>query len=205
MDANMRFETIVVGYLETNCYILADEAGDAAVIDPGAEAGKILGLIDRMGAKPKCILLTHTHSDHVGALEGVRSAWNVPVLLAGAEADFLRVPDAKRVQYKRGSLVDPLFNTFTAGDVVEIGSLNISIMVTPGHSPGSSCFLAGDSLFSGDTLFQDGIGRTDFEGGDYNAIMKSLKEQILLLPGGTNVYPGHGAKTTIHAERPLYM
>lgn len=205
MDAKMRFETIVVGYLETNCYILADEAGDAAVIDPGADAGKILALIDRMGARPKCILLTHTHSDHVGALEGVRAAWNVPVLLAAEEADFLRVPAAKRIPYKQGSLVDPVFNTFADSDIIEAGSLVIKALVTPGHSPGSSCFLLGDALFSGDTLFQDGIGRTDFEGGSYDAIMSSLKEKILILPDDTKVYPGHGDKTTVHAEKPLYL
>ena len=202
--AVMRLKSIVVGYLETNCYVLAEETGDAVIIDPGASADRILHLVDEMGVKPQCIMLTHTHSDHIGGLEGVRKAWDVPVLLSAEEAVFLRLPDNKKKTYQRGDLVNPVFNLLKDGDVIDIGNLELRTMLTPGHTPGSVCWSCGDVLFSGDTLFKDGIGRTDFEGGSYEMIMKSIKEKILALPDATKVLPGHGQATTIGTERSYF-
>lgn len=200
----MKFSNLVVGYLATNCYVIVDDTQDAVIIDPGAGAEKILRLVDELDARPQCILLTHTHSDHIGALESVRKVWDVPVLLSAEEAKFLRIPEKKLTKYSSGVLVNPVFNTVADGDTIPIGELEFKVMLTPGHTPGSVCYACGDMLFSGDTLFMDGIGRTDFEGGDAGKIMISIKQHILSLPDATKVFPGHGLSTTIGRERKYF-
>jgi hydroxyacylglutathione hydrolase len=199
----MKMKTVVVGYLETNCYLVADNSGDALVIDPGAAPERILGEIDHHQFLPRAILLTHSHSDHTGGLDGVQRAFNLPVLLHSAEARFLNLPKEKLRRYD-GSLDSPGFITLEDGDTIAIGSLNMKVIFTPGHTPGGICILSENHLYSGDTLFEDGVGRTDFDGGSEPELQKSIREKLLILPDATYVHPGHGPSTTIGRERPSF-
>ena len=200
----MKIRTLVVGYLETNCYLLSDDVGDTAVIDPGAGAGTILRAIDEASLRPRAIILTHTHSDHIGALEAVRKQWNLPVLLSAEEADFLRVPADKRKPYTRGAYPEPFFITLKHGDIIDIGDLAVKVLLTPGHTPGGICLLCGGTVFTGDTLFNEGIGRTDLNGGSFDSIIISIKNHLLTLPDDTQALPGHGPATTIGRERDYF-
>ncbi len=169
---------IVVGPLETNCYLVADEeTKETAIIDPGDEAGKIFSAIEKNNLKPKFILLTHNHPDHIGALKKVKEKLDIEIL--GVKE----------------------------GDEIKLGDIVIKTIATPGHSEESVCFIVDDPadggasvIFSGDTLFKNGIGRTDLEGGDFNQIQKSLKH-LMQFPDNFKVFPGHGEETTIGEER----
>ncbi len=169
----MIIHKIVVGPIETNCYLVADSrTKETVIIDPGDEPGKIFSAIKENGLKPQFILLTHEHPDHTGALEEVLKFFNI---------SRLKVKD---------------------GDEIKIGDLDIKTIATPGHSAESVCFIAEDNIFSGDTLFCQGIGRTDFKGGDYGQIKKSLK-LLMEFPDNFKVFPGHGSETIIGKEREL--
>ena len=167
----MIIKRIVVGPIEANCYLVGDEkTKETIIIDPGDDTGKILRAIKEDNLKPEFILLTHRHPDHIGALEEIKEKLNIEVL---------NVKD---------------------GDELKLGNLKIKVITTPGHSEESVCFIINNSIFSGDTLFKNGIGRTDLEGGDFNQIQKSLK-RLMQFPDNFKVFPGHGKETTIGEER----
>ncbi len=158
----MIIHKIVVGPLQTNCYILADEkTKECVVIDPGDDVEKISAVINRQKLKPKFILLTHSHFDHVGALDEIKKKFGI---------------------------------------VVSSNPEGLTVIETPGHTKDSVCFIVDDKIVSGDTLFYQGIGRTDLKGGDYKQLEKSLK-RLMEFPGHFKVYPGHGPETTIGEER----
>ena len=190
----MKIRVLQVGPIGTNCYLLEDETTNAAaIIDPGGEAGRILDLIQSDGMDVKLILLTHAHFDHTGGVAELHKALpDVPVYLHPADAELL------------GSQVFPAIGVPTVpydeGDTLTLGSLTISVLHTPGHTPGGVCLKAGDALFTGDTLFQGSMGRTDFAGGSYEQIMASLK-RLAALPGDYHVLPGHMGTSTLEAER----
>ena len=179
----MTFERLAVGGLETNCYIL--KSGNIGIIiDPGAEAKKIIEKAS--GLDIILILLTHSHSDHIGALQEIKEAFNARAAV-------------HQLDWRPGFDLELEDN-----QEIEFGQDRLKVLHTPGHTPGGCCFLVGNNLFSGDTLFPDGPGNTSFPGGDEQAILKSIREKLLKLPDETNVYPGHGACTTIGRERGLY-
>ena len=191
----MHIKTLTVGPIETNCYILTDEVSkDCAVIDPGDEANFILDYLESNGLKPRCILLTHAHGDHVGAVEELLAETDAVLYLhekdngvpIGMGPQFWTAPEGCRF-YKEG-------------DVVEVGALSIRVMETPGHTPGCVCLICGDAIFSGDTLFRDSCGRTDFAASSTDAILRSLK-RLAMLPGDYEVFPGHMSSTTLERER----
>lgn len=190
----MKIRVLQVGPIGTNCYLLEDETTNAAaIIDPGGEAGRILDLIQSDGMDVKLILLTHAHFDHTGGVAELHKALpDVPVYLHPADAELL------------GSQVFPAIGVPTVpydeGDTLKLGSLTISVLHTPGHTPGGVCLKVGDALFTGDTLFQGSMGRTDFAGGSYEQIMASLK-RLAALPGDYHVLPGHMGTSTLEAER----
>jgi len=179
----MKIEQLIVGGLETNCYILKTE-NIGIIIDPAAEPKKIIKTV--AGDEIKLILATHRHYDHITALKEVKEATNAKAAIH--PLDWMPEFDLK--------LKD--------GQKIEFAKHQITVLHTPGHTPGGCCFLVGDILFSGDTLFPGGPGNTSFPGGSEQAILKSIREKLLILPDDTKVYPGHGPATTIGKERRLY-
>lgn len=188
----MKIRKIPVGMLQENCYFVSDENGETAVIDPGDEADRLLGLLQSGGLTPRCILLTHGHFDHVGAAAALAERYACPVYLH--EADW-----ALPARLTGGAL--PQTRALREGDELAVGALRFRVLETPGHSAGSVSLLCGDALFSGDTIFAGGSwGRTDFPGGSEPALRASLR-RLAALPPQTRVFPGHGPETTIAAER----
>ena len=186
----MIIKTLVVGMYGTNCYVVGSEiTKDGVIIDPGAEARAIMQTVKETRLNIKLIAITHGHTDHTGALEQLKRATGAPVAVHIADADSL--PG-----------MGPNDRFLKGGENLTVGDLRFSVIHTPGHSPGGICFYGQDTLFCGDTLFNFSIGRTDL-GGDYNQLMNSIFNKLMVLPDNTVVCPGHGPETTIGAERQL--
>lgn len=201
----MFIKCLKVGQIETNCYILSDRvSGIAAVIDPGAEAGRILAALRETQCEAKIVLLTHGHFDHITAVPEVIAATGASLAVCGRELALLNDPQRNlTATFSQAASAQTPFTPdrlLHDGDTVEVGSLTLTVIETPGHTPGSCCFLCQDMLFSGDTLFHDGAGRTDFPGGDVEALRQSIA-RLAALPGDYQVLPGHGEFTTLAHER----
>ncbi len=198
----MIVKTVVVGLFASNCYIVGSESNkEGVIIDPGDDAKEILKNVKDLGLDIKLIVLTHGHIDHTGAVKEVKKA-------TGAEV-AIHTDDAKSLQEQ---LLGRLFGLsypppppprllLKDGDSIDIGDLHFLVVHTPGHSPGGICLLEEGVVFSGDTLFNYGIGRTDLPGGNGSQLMNSIHTKLMVLPDNTIVYPGHGPETTIGTER----
>ena len=201
----MILETLVVGPLGVNCYIVGDDVTrEAIVIDPGGNARDILATLRREQLKLVAIVATHAHFDHLLALDEVRAQTRAPFLIHPDEAQVLANAATGALFFgftmRQPAPADRLVRE---GDEVRAGSVSLKVLHTPGHSPGGICLLYEKCVFVGDTLFQGGIGRVDLPGGDYATLMRSIRDQLLTLPDDTIVYPGHGDATTIDAEKQL--
>jgi len=195
-------ERLEVGPFAANCYLVAcAETKEAVIIDPGAEGRRIIKRVHELGLKVKYIINTHAHIDHVGANAEVKEAFNVPVLVHTDDAPLLRSPQASMALFMGQSKVTPPDWTLQEGDVLEAGTLRIKVLETPGHTPGGISLDINGVLFTGDTLFAGSIGRTDFPGGSFRQIIKSIKEKLLSYPDDTRVFPGHGPPTSVGYER----
>ena len=199
----MLIKTITVGAYETNCYIVADEATlDCAVIDPGSDASAILDYLEETHLRCRFVLLTHGHFDHTGAVSDVLADTDALLMMHKADVGVTVGGDYYRFVPPEGT------KFYAEGDVVCVGDLSFTVMETPGHTPGSVSLLCsakdgGETvLFTGDTLFRDSCGRTDFPGSSAEDILRSLK-RLAELPGDCEVYPGHGFSTTLARERAL--
>jgi hydroxyacylglutathione hydrolase len=201
----MYLEKLVVGPLSANCYIVGDDnTREAAVIDPGGNGRDIQDACSRERLKLIAIVNTHAHFDHVVALNELRRATHAPVMLHADDVTLLGQAKANAAMLGFAMLQpSPPDRLLRDGDRVHVGELTLQVLHTPGHSPGGICLLCGTSVFAGDTLFKNSIGRTDLPGGNYAALMASIQEKLLILPATTIVYPGHGEKTTIGEERQL--
>lgn len=193
----MLIHKITTGLLEENCWILRDHDA-AVVIDPGGRPAEILAKIGN--ANVTWILLTHSHYDHLETLAEIWEKTKAPVAIHAAEADFVEQghanPPGARVQLSPV----PVEKKLADGDVLKFGNSQIEVIHTPGHTPGSCCFLVKSELFSGDTLFHENIGRFDLPGGDLEDLKKSLA-RLLKLPPETIVHPGHGTDWTIREAK----
>jgi glyoxylase-like metal-dependent hydrolase (beta-lactamase superfamily II) len=201
----MIIETFPVGRLQCNCTILGDEqAGEAIVIDPGEEIGRIHRRLTQLGLKLKQILVTHAHIDHVGGALKLKRLTGAPILLNENDIPLLKMMDMQAgwlgVATPETAAPD---DSLTDGLVVGLDAYPAQVIHTPGHTQGSVClhFAPLKLLIAGDTLFRGSIGRTDLPGGNYEQIIDSVGSRLMLLPDDTKVLPGHGPATTIGVER----
>ncbi len=194
----MKIETIAVGQLMTNCYLLCDEqAKVCAVVDPGDEAERIARAVESSGCQLRYVLLTHGHYDHFTGLSGLLEKYDVPVYIHPDDAEVGR-NNPWSLKFPR--LDDVHQRWYNEGDTLTLGSHIIHVLSTPGHSKGSVCLVVENAIFAGDTLFYGSCGRTDFPGGDYKEMLLSLA-RLARLEGNYTVYPGHDRPTDLERER----
>ena len=201
----MIFETIVVGELGVNCYLLADsETKEGVVIDPGGEAERILAAVGNSGIRVLSVLNTHGHFDHIGGNRRVAEATGAKLSINREDEPFLtRASTSARMYGLKAEDSPPPSSYLAEGDTVRFGRHEIRVIHIPGHSPGGSCFYLEKEgiLISGDSLFADSIGRTDLPGGSQALLVSSIRAKILTLPEATRVFPGHGPSTTVGHEK----
>lgn len=199
MKASVR--TFAVGAFQENCYLLTDaEAGVCVLIDPGAEADRLVSAVEGAGTTLEAIWVTHGHLDHVGAIAGVKRRWNVPVYLHPLDEPLYASSPRQAAMY--GLPFDeppPADRSLGEGDVLTLGGLRFDVMHAPGHAPGHVVFVGHGIAFVGDCLFAGSIGRTDLPLSNPRDLAASLA-RISALPEDTVVYPGHGPATTIGTE-----
>ena len=183
-DDRIKIDKLELGPYGTNAYILVcRNTGESVVVDAPADAGKILALLK--GTRPKYILITHNHMDHTGALAELKSTLDLPIAAHADDAGSLPVS------------ADQLLND---GEVISFGDIKLSVLHTPGHTPGSICFWTGSYLIAGDTIFPGGPGRTGSPA-DFKNILESLTGKIFVLPDNTRIYPGHGGSAVLEKEK----
>lgn len=195
--------TLPVGGLQTNCYILkSDDSDDCAVIDPGGDPERIIEAVTSAELNLKYILCTHGHPDHTGGVSLLHKELGGSYYLAEADVDYSANAPDWLVTALGGFNVPPEpDSSLENSDSLTLGSGEITFIRTPGHTPGSTCFLFEGMVFTGDTLFKDSIGRYDLPGGDGKQEIESIRDHLLVLPDETAVYPGHGPSSTIGVER----
>lgn len=192
-----------MGVMGANCYIVScPETKKAAVIDPGADGKRLHRWILEKGYQVEYILLTHGHVDHIGAVDDLRELFHAKVGIHEGDADML-TDGRKNLSSYFGPAIEMKPADFLLEDsqVLSVGKESITVIATPGHSPGGICFLTSEGLLSGDTLFEGSIGRTDFPGGSHEQLLDGIEKKLLLLSDDTRVYPGHGSDTTIGREK----
>ena len=197
----MKIIVMQVGMLSVNCYIVVSDSQNAAVIDPGGEAERILDYLQTNKLTLKRILLTHGHIDHIGAVKVLKDRTGAEIYIHDLDAEMLNDP-VKNLASPFRMAYQPVSpdHTFSDGSRISLDEITFTVMHTPGHTKGSSVFLTGTTMFSGDTLFQGSIGRTDFYGGDYETMQRSLKK-LSELETDYTVLSGHGEKTTLGEEK----
>ena len=193
----MQIYTVPAGMLRANSYIVTENGTDAVLIDCGG--AQPLAFARQKGLNIRSVLLTHGHFDHIAGCAELQAA-GAQIGCAAAEKSLLASP--ANLAAEMGVRI-PAFSvdfTFQDGDELDLCGLKFTVLATPGHTPGGGCFLCGDSLFTGDTLFCESVGRTDFPGGSASQLRESVKK-LLALPGNLTVYPGHDEPTTLEHER----
>lgn len=201
----IRVDYMVVGPVSTNCYFLInEELKEAVIVDPGDQAQKIQAYLTKEELKPVAILLTHGHFDHMMAAEALRNAYKIPVYAAEKEKALLNSATLNLAKgFIRTDYAMDADVYCKEGDELSLAGCVLKVLETPGHTQGGCCYYiaAEDILFSGDTLFQRSIGRTDFPGGSFAELRKSIKEKLYVLPEHTICYSGHGEATRIGEEK----
>jgi hydroxyacylglutathione hydrolase len=201
----MIHEILPVGMLQCNCSVFGDEAsGEAVVIDPGDEIGRITAILEKHQLRVKAIIITHAHIDHIGGAQKLKALTGAPVYMNSNDQELYDHIDTQAqwigvaTPEKTGIDVNA-----REGQSVKLGAAEFQVIETPGHTQGSiSVWIpAENKLVAGDTLFLDSIGRTDLPGGDHRQILRSIHEKLLPLDDAVVVIPGHGANTTIGRER----
>lgn len=201
-------ETFYFNDLRTCCYVLYDETGECAIIDPGcirpAERDRLAGFIEKHGLKPKMIIQTHGHFDHVMGNAFVTDRWHVPTYINSADMSQLRRSKSYG-SYFGYDFEEPSSDVHDMkdGDILKVGNISLKVLASPGHTAGGVLLYdeKGGYVFTGDTIFCGSIGRTDLPGGDYDMLRKSIIDKVLPLPSDTVIYPGHGPVTDVGRER----
>lgn len=203
--SEFRIRTCTVGQMGTNCYIVYREDWKRGVIvDPGDNGKYILNMCRELGVTPEAVVLTHGHFDHISAVEEIRRAFaGIDVYAAEKEAGLLEDPGLNLSAAFGTGISVRATRLMRDGDILELAGLRWKVMETPGHTAGSVCFLmeGEEVVISGDTLFAESLGRTDFPTGSAAEIVKSITGRLFVLPEDTMVYPGHGEATTIGHEK----
>jgi glyoxylase-like metal-dependent hydrolase (beta-lactamase superfamily II) len=188
----LHIHTLTLGLFQVNCYIVCKEGSDrCVVIDPGYDAKKILAFLEEKNLHPDAILLTHGHFDHVGAVKDLAADTDCKVFVHELEHTMPHTITAGK-----------LYATDGYADQISVAGMDLSVLHTPGHTPGSVCLIIEDAMFSGDTLFAGSCGRTDLPGGDWATIQSSLRS-LKELSADYRVFPGHGESTTLTQEKQL--
>ena len=188
----LKIHTLPLGTYQTNCYILQEESGSACcVIDPGFTPDIVLDFLEDRSLACEAILLTHGHFDHVGGVKEIAAETGCKVYLCAEDLSMPPMMTGGPLYYT---------HTYGEGDTLSLAGLEISVLHTPGHTPGSVCLLCGNALFSGDTLFAGSCGRTDLPGGNWATILTSLR-RLAAMEANFWVYPGHGQSTTLAEEK----
>lgn len=194
----MNIQKLALGMFQSNCYIVS-EGHDAFLVDPGDRPVEVLNYLDLHGLNLRFILLTHGHLDHVNGVDGITKARPVPVYLH--PADRQAIDEDTRIFGDLASETLPVFD----GMIIPFAGHEIRVIETPGQTEGGVCYLLEDHLFAGDTLFRHSIGRSDLPGGDYDALLHSVREKLYALPDHTRVYSGHEDETDIAHEKKYNM
>jgi glyoxylase-like metal-dependent hydrolase (beta-lactamase superfamily II) len=199
----MKYKEIVVGGLETNCYLVyCEETLQCAVVDPGAEPERIFLEIAEAELKPVVIINTHGHVDHIGANRDMKDHFGVPLYIHAADSPMLgKIQQLELSLFLGAKDSPPADHLMSDGEEIKIGNSVLRVLHTPGHSPGSVSLLGDGFLLSGDTLFFEGVGRTDLPGGSQKQLEQSLREKVMTLPDETVILPGHGPLTSVGQER----
>ena len=201
--AKLVLEHLMVGPLQSNCFIVGDEeSGEAVIIDPGGDGDMILNTVSRKPWKVTAILNTHAHFDHIAGNAVVKNGTGAPLMAPRGDSPFMAQAHTSARMY--GLDVDSSpepDRLLDDGDSIDLGDEKIKVISTPGHTPGGATFVTSIGIFPGDSIFAGSIGRTDLPGGDYDTLISSIKARILSLDDDTPVYPGHGPATTVGRER----
>lgn len=190
----MKIEMFALGQLQTNCYLLLDENKTCVIVDPAAEADFLIDYLKKNELKLSAILLTHSHYDHTGALRELKAETGAQVYIHSEEVENEKSKLFSSLKSKEG------LTYIKDGEELSFGGIRLKALWTPGHTPGSVCFIAENAIFAGDTLFMGSCGRVDFSGGSFADMMASLKK-LSELKGDFDVYPGHGPETSLARER----
>jgi glyoxylase-like metal-dependent hydrolase (beta-lactamase superfamily II) len=196
-------QTFVVGPLQSNSYLVVDERSrQAAVIDPGMESESVLEAVHDEGLRVESVIITHGHFDHVFSSAAFKAETGAQVIMHPDDVPLLlEMPETARFFGFKAPPPPQPDRLVREGDVIKVGDLALRVLETPGHTPGGISLCLDNAVFVGDTLFAGSVGRTDLRGGSLDALLRSIRTRLLTLPDWTVVYPGHGASTSIGAER----
>ena len=200
----MEIKVLVEGPVDANNYLIIDEKSkEAVLIDCSSGRQEFINSIKNSGVNLKYILLTHGHFDHILGVDKFKEVFGTDAYIAKEDIEQVELtPKFMPILAGMESVeIKSIHNYLKDGDIIKVGDIEIKAIATPGHTPGGMSYLIGDKLFSGDTLFHRSIGRCDFPGGSLDTIIKSIKEKLFTLPDNTEVFPGHGEKTTIAYEK----
>ncbi len=199
----MIIHKLAVGPIMANCFIVGcEESREAAVIDPGAEVPRILEAVEKAQLSVKVIINTHGHFDHVGGNRALKAHTGAPLLIHPLDAPMLsRLAEMAGAFGMRSENSPPPDRMVEDGDIIAVGRLTLEVIHTPGHTPGGISLAAPGRVFVGDTLFQGSIGRTDFPGGDFDALLQSIRTRLFPLGDEVTVYTGHGPETVLGQEK----
>lgn len=201
----MRTIHFQLGNLGANCFLIyCEKSLEAVVIDPGGDPDEVNTVIQREKLKLRYIINTHGHADHIAGNKKLKQVTGAEVLIHSDDAEMLTNARQNLSIYIGKSIeFEPADRLLKDNEVIKFGSIELKVIHTPGHTPGGICLLANGVLFSGDTLFNESIGRTDFPGGSYSLLISNIKAKLLVLPDDTKVLPGHGPETSIGWERKM--